>query len=99
METIELLDPEQTIKINKSPSMSFVLLKGLWLSIMRPSVNSPEDIVFNKFTSYRNNIKLNLKKIGHYKKICHSSITSDAVPMNRFLNINIMLARTMQMPT
>ena len=81
METIKLLDPEKTIKINKNPFMPFVLLKGLWLSIARPSINSPEGIVFNKFTSCHNNIELDLKKIEHFKKICHSSKTSNAVPM------------------
>jgi MaoC like domain len=85
MKMIELKDPLQTIEIAKDTYMPWVLLKGLWLSILRPSIDSSKDIVFNKFSSCRNNKKLDSGKIELFHQICNSSQTAKnsaaAVPM------------------
>ncbi|MCK5311276.1 MAG: hypothetical protein KAJ62_04160 [Desulfobacteraceae bacterium] len=80
-ETIELKDPEQTILLNKDPFMPMVLVKGLLLSMIRPSIDSPENIVFNKFSSSFDNIKPDLNKIAHFKKICGYPQNTNTVPM------------------
>ncbi|MCK5099207.1 MAG: hypothetical protein KAR45_13950 [Desulfobacteraceae bacterium] len=69
-ETMELKGPEQIILLNKDPFMPMVLVKGILLSMVRPTVDSPKDIIFNKYSSSFNNIKLDLNKINHFKKIC-----------------------------
>ena len=79
--TIELQDPEQTILLRKDPFMPMVLVKGILLSMTRPTIDSPKDITFNKFSSSFNNIKPDLKKIARFKKICGYPQDTDTVPM------------------
>ncbi len=80
-EIIKLLDPEHTISLNKDPFMPMILIKGLLLSILRPSVDSIKDFSFSKFSSSFNNIKLDPKKIDHFKKTCGYPQNTDNVPM------------------
>lgn len=81
MKTIKLRDPEQMTQITKRPSMPLVLTKGLWLSLLRPSIDSAKDISFAKFSSCHNNIKLDSEKIKLFRKICNQPQNPDTVPM------------------
>ncbi|MCP3901875.1 MAG: hypothetical protein GY707_19375, partial [Desulfobacteraceae bacterium] len=80
-QTIELLDPEHTISLNKDPFMPMILIKGLFLSMLRPSVDTLKDFSFTKFSSSFNNIKLDPKKIDRFKEICGYPKNTDTVPM------------------
>ena len=81
MKTIELTDPLQTTLLNKDSFMPVILAKGLMLSLIRPSVDSPKGIAFNKFSSSLNNIKLDFNKINQFKKICGYPQNTNTVPM------------------
>ncbi len=93
MEKIKLSDPEKIIKLSRMPFMPWVLLKGIGLSILRPSIDSPKNIQFNKFTGLRNNISLDSDKIMHFNKICNPCKTSETfkehVPMVFFQSLFI----------
>ena len=80
-ETIELKEPEQETLLSKDLFMPIILVKGLMLSLFRPSVDSPKNTVFTKYSSSLNNIKLDLNKIDHFKKICGYPQGTDTVPM------------------
>ena len=80
-EEIELKEPEQAISLHKDLFMPIVLIKGLMLSLLRLSVNSSKDIVFTKYSSSLNNIKLDLNKVAQFKKICGFPQNTNTVPM------------------
>ncbi len=80
-ETIILKEPEKKTLLNKDPFMPNILIKGLFLSMLRPSVDSSKDIAFTKFSSSFNNIKLDPKKIDLFKEICGYPQNTDTVPM------------------
>ncbi len=80
-ESIELKEPGQTIVLGKDPFMPVVLAKGLFLSLLRPSVDSLNRICFTKYSSSLNNIKLDPKKIAVFRKICCFDRDIKTVPM------------------
>jgi len=80
-ESIELREPEQISLLKKDPFMPMVLIKGLMLSLIRPSVDTPKDVYFTKYSSSHNSIKLDLNRVAKFKKVCGFPQNTNTVPM------------------